>query len=578
MKLAVCGICAGLLFPFVATAQTSWTVARSPHFEVYSQAGPQAATSALAWFEQLREFFLQQTGLSGDGRPPVRVIGFRSAEQYGEYRLGPIADAYYVGDGTRDFIVLPSLSPAQFGIAAHEYVHLLIRDSGLDLPAWLGEGLAEVFSTIEIGPRRSAVGGDVRDRFRALRRQQWMPIGQLLTVRHESIAESRDRASVFYLESCALVHMLLLAPDYNPRVSALLTAVAAGVPGDYALHITYGKTLDAIRDDLHAWVGRSTFPTPTFAGVVPAAGTAATSELSPVESQALLASLLFSSGQPDRAEAMYKNLARESPSDASAPAALGAIALRRKDLDTARREWKRAIELGINDASLCFQYAILAQDAGLTGDDVRPALQRAVSLNPEFDDARYELALLEKNTAHFQAALDQFHAMRKVAPGRAYQYWLAVCSSYEELGRHEDAKAAALEAAKHASTAEQRAYASEMGFITETDLAVRFTRDEHGNAVLATTRKPRTATVFNPFIEPGDQIRRLEGSLRDIDCGPPTRFVVVGADGPVTVTMADPARVQIRNGPGEFTCGPQPLPTVLIEYSSAGVLRGLEFR
>ncbi|HLJ47964.1 MAG TPA: tetratricopeptide repeat protein [Bryobacteraceae bacterium] len=578
MKSLTGSVCGLLLLPALGCAQSSWTVARSAHFEVYSQAGPQAASSALAWFEQLREFFVQQTGLSADGHAPIRVIGFRSADQYREYRLRPTADAYYVGDASRDYIVLPSLTPGQFGMSAHEYVHLLIHDSGLKLPAWLGEGLAEVFSTVDIGKRLPAANLDVHDAFRLLRHRDWMPLAELLALTHESFDANRDRASIFYLESCALVHMLLLSPDYTPRVTALLTAIASGVPSDYALTATYNEKLEAIRDDLRAWTGRSAYPAVAFARVPPVASTAETSELSSFESRLLLADLLLACGELDRAERLYRELAREDPSDADAAAALGSIALRRKDLEVARREWKRAIELGVNDAALCFEYAVLAENASLKPDEIRPALERAVTLRPDFDNARYVLGLLEKNTGHFEAALAQFHAMRAISPGRAFQYWVAVSSSNEELGRHEEAKAAAIEAARHALTAGERAYASELAYISETDVAVRFTRDARGNPVLATTRKPRNSDTFNPFIEPGDQIRRLDGSLRDIDCGPPTKFVVIGPQGPVTVTMADPTRVQIRNGPGEFTCGAQPLQPVTIEYNSTGVLRGLEFR
>lgn len=34
-------------------------------------------------------------------------------------------------------------------IAIHEYVHVLVRHSGLDIPLWLNEGLAGVYSGME---------------------------------------------------------------------------------------------------------------------------------------------------------------------------------------------------------------------------------------------------------------------------------------------------------------------------------------------------------------------------------------------------------------------------------------------
>jgi hypothetical protein len=83
----------------VAQPTGMWTVARSEHFEVYSQAGEASARAALRWFEQLRGLLAQQTGLKLDGLQPVRVIGFRSSKEYEPFRLRPAAAAYSIGTG-----------------------------------------------------------------------------------------------------------------------------------------------------------------------------------------------------------------------------------------------------------------------------------------------------------------------------------------------------------------------------------------------------------------------------------------------------------------------------------------------
>src|SRR5262249_44662515 len=81
-----------------ARAQTGsgWSLARTPHFEVYSQAGAETARSTVLWLEGLRALFLQQTGMKLDDRAPIRVIAFRSAKEYEPYRLRVASDAYYV--------------------------------------------------------------------------------------------------------------------------------------------------------------------------------------------------------------------------------------------------------------------------------------------------------------------------------------------------------------------------------------------------------------------------------------------------------------------------------------------------
>jgi hypothetical protein len=116
----------------------------------------------------------------------------------------------------------------------------------------------------------------------------------------------------------------------------------------------------------------------------------------------------------------------------------------------------------------------------------------------------------------------------------------------------------------------------------KTQVAVQFTRD----ARLITTRVPQGAADWNPFIELSDNIRRADGTLRAIDChGGPLRLQVANGEKPLTIVIADPQRVQMRNGPTEFTCGTQPANRVTVIYaatrssdeSSGGIARGIEF-
>src|SRR5690242_13938378 len=85
-------------------AQTprSWFLAANPHFEVYSEAGPESARTALAGFERLRAWVIRETGLRTDRVRPARVIGFASAGEYQRYRLHSVSDAHYVGTEGRD--------------------------------------------------------------------------------------------------------------------------------------------------------------------------------------------------------------------------------------------------------------------------------------------------------------------------------------------------------------------------------------------------------------------------------------------------------------------------------------------
>jgi tetratricopeptide (TPR) repeat protein len=546
---------------------------------VYSQAGEDAARSALGWFEQLRAFFLRQMKVDPDSRPPLRVIGFRSPEQYRAYSSRIAAHAYYLGAGSRDYIVMSSFGADQLGVAAHEYAHFLLHASGTSLPSWLAEGLAEFYSTVRITQKGCSVGGEVPAHSQTLQRK-WMPLDELFASSADAAME-RDRKSAgqFYAQSWILAHMLVRSPEYSRGFQDLVTALTSGTSSARAFATVYGKTLDAVDRDAHVWAKHSLFAPLPLPGVDGAASAVLVSGMSPAASRLMLAEVVFTGGDLDRAEALYRELARQAPGVAEVYAGLGAIALSRGDRNGARVEWKRAIEQGIEDPELCYRYAALAQDAGLGHGDIRPALERAVNLRPDYDDARYSLALLELNTGHHEAAVAQFRAMKKIAPSRAYSYWIGLSYSLNELDRRDEAKKAALEARMHASTPEERVRVSELIHMAETDLAVRFTRDASGQAQLATARAPHNQAGWNPFIEPDDRMRRVEGTLREIQCGGTgLRIGVAAPEGPLTLVIPDPSRVQMRNAPAEFTCGQQAPRRVTVEYAAPDVVRGIEFR
>src|SRR5579884_3054286 len=205
-RLAIPILAASVLQAAVPTAPT-WIVARTANFEVFSDAGPQTARSTLLWFEQLQRFFIRQTGLAMNGSAPVRVIVFRSAREYDEFRPRAGAAAFYAGMGTSNYIVMESSHGEQAGIAAHEYAHCLMHANHLALPRWLSEGVAEVFSSVRITDRASTIGGDLPGRRQILQRGEGLPIAALMAASDDVAGDRR-----FYAESWALAHMLLFSP------------------------------------------------------------------------------------------------------------------------------------------------------------------------------------------------------------------------------------------------------------------------------------------------------------------------------------------------------------------------------
>lgn len=560
-------------------------MARSTNFEVYAQGGTADARAILLSFERLHAYFAKQTGLRLDKPSRVRVIAFRSREEYEPYQVRPAADAYYVGSESLDTIVMTAPADGEIKVAAHEYAHFVLRANRLALPPWLNEGLSECFSTVRLNARGPRSQQDVAPHSRVLRSRMWMPLEEMVLLPADSpLREQRNTVDLFYAESWALADMLTVAPDYRARFPELIAALSSGAPSDQALTKTYSKSLDEIAGELHAWVDKRRVTPETLPELGAGAAEPEVSEIPSLKWRGVLAGLLLATSRFDRAEAAYRELAGDDAKNAEYPASLAIIALHKRDWTGARQNWQRALDLGLDDADACYRYASLADSAGLAAADFRPALERAVAVRPDFDNAHYLLAHLDNNAGQYESAVAHLRAMRAVSAERQFSYWSALSYGLDESGRHEEAKAAAIQAREHAATDEERARALQLEEIADTDMAVRFTRDGAGNSHLITTRVPREEKSWNPFIEPGDRIERVEGKLQAVNCDGSTPSLVVESGGRViTLTIPDTSRVQIRNASGEFTCGPQAGNAVIVVYAArepetSGIVRGIEFR
>ena len=565
-----------------AGAQPAWVVVRDSRFEVYSRQSESAARHALRKLEWLRILAERQAGWSAPSDHRLRVIGFRSAEEYAAYRPQPLSDGYYAGLGNRGYIVLPGLGAEHDAALAHEYAHALVHTAGFSPPAWFNEGFAEVFSAMSTAPQ----AGDVPARLQMLGERPWLPLSQLVSLDADSpLLVNRGRAEMFYAQCWALTEMLLRAPGYAPRFASLVTAVGGGTADAGTLERIYGKSPEEISSDLHAWIGRlpaDVAPRPP----APVAETAVEARpVNPFEMQLVLADLMLTSRQFDRAEAIFGQLARQAPGRPEPFGGLGVVAMSRANGDAARGWWKRALELGLGDGDICYRYAALLDAAGVTGAELRAALERTLALRPDLDDAHWRLAMLEENEGHDAASLAQLRAMKVIPPQRAHAYWRAVANAQLGLGRNEEAASAAAKAFELAQTPEEHALAAGIQYTARTHLDVQFHSDPSGRQEMVTTRVPNGVADWNPFIEPGDEIRRVSGALQQLDCAADgIQITVETASGPLRLAVPDPRRVRILHGPADFTCGAQPAVAVTVDYAAkpgaqgGGVVRGIEFR
>jgi hypothetical protein len=305
MKLAV------FLLAATACSAETWTAVQSPHFELYTTANPETARDAAAFFEQVHDLFAGWSAKQPVGTPKARIIVFQSEKDYRFYQPNPLVTAFFISGAAGDFIVTKNLTRDTYPVAVHEYVHLIVKRSGLRMPTAMNEGLAEFYSTLKITKNGIEIGTPPVTRLLTLRQSKLIPLDELLAVNIRSpIYRDHSQLDVFYAESWALTHMLLLSPQYRDKTPSYARAMQAPPDPLTALEKITGKTAYQILSDLQHYVRRSEFVTALLdAKAGPGRASLEPSPAAPKEWGMALADLLETMGRHAEARQRYEALA-----------------------------------------------------------------------------------------------------------------------------------------------------------------------------------------------------------------------------------------------------------------------------
>ena len=145
-------------------------------------------------------------------------------------------------------------------IVFHEYSHLITSNIAGSIPVWLNEGLAEFYSTFQlVGDREAMIGRPVPGHLQRLNEHTLLSLGELLSVKHDSpLYNEGDRRSIFYAQSWALTHLLLVAqPSRRDKLGAYVASVDTGTPPLDAWQRAFAA--DRIDRELQNYVRRSVF-------------------------------------------------------------------------------------------------------------------------------------------------------------------------------------------------------------------------------------------------------------------------------------------------------------------------------
>jgi hypothetical protein len=449
----VCATC------LACQAGERWTKITTSHFEMYTTESERDALRALQQFEQVRYFFTQTIKGAQDDGERVRIIAFSSEKAFKRYRPNEGVVAYYQSSHRRDYIVMQGIDSEYRQVAVHEYTHLFFRHLDLNLPIWLNEGMADLYSSLEPSGDRALVGRPLPGRAGQLSSTAWMDWNTLLAVDYSSpYYNEKNKMSMFYSQSWALAHMLALKAGYKQQFSKFFASVANGTDSVVALQQVYGKSVAAIDKDVQAYVQQATVQAALLdvklskQDLEPSVRTA-----EPLDVQLALADL--QSAQPKslgEAKGELLALAAQMPANAEVQESLAYLEWQQHQTTEAVKCFGAAYARGARRPKMLYDYATLLASSGNSADRVMEVLQQLLTIEPTNTEARLLYANTALRAQRYGAALMILAAVRSVKPKQAYEFFFLSASARANLHDLPGARAYAQKAMPYATDSGQR--------------------------------------------------------------------------------------------------------------------------
>jgi tetratricopeptide (TPR) repeat protein len=388
-------------------AADKWLSVRSKNFLLVGNASESSIRRVDRTLEEFRAgFALLFPGIAQQAPPPITVVVFKDDAAFRPfkplYQGKPANVAGYFQSGQDvNFIALTGDTETP-RVIYHEFVHSLTKDTTTPLPPWAGEGLAEVYSTFEIASngKEMLLGRAIGEHLQTLQTSS-LPLTSLFAVNHASPEyNEQSKQGIFYAESWALLHYLMLANDRQrePQLATFLNSLSNGKTIDENFREAFQADPATFERELQDYVRRFTFPAVRFKlqSKIDFDRDVEVTPLTEAQAQAYLGDLLAHMGRDDAAETQLKKAISLDPNFGPSYASLGLLRVRQGKSDEALEFLTRAVEADTTNYMVHYDYAYMLQVVDATNKAasresrlqlMREHLKKAIELAPDYAPA-----------------------------------------------------------------------------------------------------------------------------------------------------------------------------------------------
>lgn len=446
-----------------------WLEISSPHFKVITNGSEKQGRQVIEKFEEIRAVFHAAfPRMRLDTSVPILIFATRDEQSF--QALEPIgfkAKGYarvggFFIQGPEKNLVLVRLdldADNLYDLAFHEYTHAILNQNVRAIPPWLDEGIAEFYATARIRGKDIDLGRPSEHNVTILRETAALPLETLFQVDHASpYYQEQDKGTIFYAQSWALVHYMMIRQSANPLL-AYLELIDQGVGSVEAATRAFGD-LGKLHQELEDYIRSYSYPYLQLKSSARLEDLALTARpLTPVESVAIRGDFLAHVRRYDEARTLLRQAMDEDESNVQARESFGVIELTQNNLLEAARWFSEAARLGSQNYLAHFYDAMLIEKEGFNEKHLAEAeasLKRSTELNPYYAPAFGALAsVMTRQGRDLKAALAVAERAMELDPDdQGYQ--LIAASLQVQLGEFESARQTAEQVIANAKTPEDR--------------------------------------------------------------------------------------------------------------------------
>lgn len=423
----------------VAAAKETWTSIKSKNFTVVGNAGEDEMRKVTMRLEQFRQAVsLLFSAAKIESRVPTTVILFKSHGSFKPFKpkyKGKTKEnvgGYFLPAGDLNYIVLTTDTGGGYNspyhVIFHEYEHFILSNNLQRAPAWLGEGLAEFVSTLETSDHAQKVrlGTPIAHHVYTLRYNTPIPLKTFFTLDQRSPQYNEtDKAGIFYAQSWALIHYLMLGNNgaRRPQLTRFISQLNSELPIEenfrQSFQVDYGK----MESELRGYLKNHSYPVLEFTLEKPLElnKDAVSTTLTDSEVEYHLGDLLLRSFRLDEAvERLQKSIALNA-NFAPAHVSLGLVRLRQQRAAEAQKLFRNALALDPRLPLAHYHYAA-ALGAENKLEEAVASLRQAIALKPDMVGAHAELGRAYRIMRRDEDALAAYNQAILHAPDAPYLY------------------------------------------------------------------------------------------------------------------------------------------------------------